>query len=95
MKFFRPDGPRHFRIDQRHVGWRACRQRARTKFEQLRRLDRVHLDQPREIDFAMLVHEQIEEQTQFSLEPDNPERRHVEFDLLFELGMRRMIRSQN
>ena len=71
------------------------RQRARLDLQQPRRIDREHLDQPRQVDRLVLVHEQIEKQSELRLESDDPKRRLIELDFLLELRVRRVIAAQN
>ena len=65
------------------------------ELKKFRRLDGVHLDQTRNVNLAMFVDQQIDENPKFRLESNNSERRLIEFDFLFEFCVRRMIRTQD
>src|SRR5207253_9597973 len=54
-----------------------------------------HLDQPVDRNCFSLVYQNINEQAELGFEPDNSERRLIEFDLLFKGGVRRMIAAKN
>jgi hypothetical protein len=41
------------------------------------------------------VHQNIDEQPELGFEPDNSERRLIEFDFLFKGSVRRMIAAKN
>ena len=82
-------------IDQRDVRPSPGRKGAGVDLEQFRRRDRVHLNQAREIDCAISVHEESKKQTELGFQADNAERCHVELDFFFESRVRRMIGSQN
>src|SRR5256885_739442 len=87
--------PFNFWIDQRDVGLHTDRQRARVNFQQPRRLQREHLDQPIHRNRFPFVHQNIDEQSELGFEPDNSERRLIEFDFLFKSSVRRMIAAKN
>src|SRR5437868_6443637 len=94
-RFARFSRPFHIWIDQRDVGLRANRQRAGIDFQQLRRLQREHLDQPVDRNRFPFVHQNIDEQSELGFEPDNSERRLIEFNFLFKGSVRRMIAAKN
>src|SRR6202165_2801989 len=71
------DRPFQVRIDQSDIGRSADRKSSRFQFQQFRRLDRVHLDQTHDIDLAVLMHQQIEKQSQLGFESDNSKRRRI------------------
>src|SRR6516162_8529744 len=74
---------------------RADRQRAGVNLQQPRRLDRVHLNQSRDIDRAMFLHEQVEEQAELRLQPNNAKWRGIKFYFLFKMSMRGVIGTQD
>ena len=87
--------PFQLRIDQRHIGRDTGRECPRLQLQQARRIDREHLDQSRQIDRLLFVHEQIDEQSELRLQSDDAKRRLIELHFLLKFRVRRMIARQD
>src|SRR5207302_10435267 len=87
--------PLQIGIDQRDIGRRSDRQCSTVEFEKFCRLDRVHLDQVHDVDLAVLVDQQIDEKSKLGFKTNHSKRRLIELDLFHELGVRRVIRTQD